>query len=178
MHITRQAVLFAGVCLATMSCNAFAEPGRISEDESRVAATAASSGSCANLTTVDFMTDDNLNASTNSTNFVDVPNANVPFTQGANGCVVVTFSAENWAPSNRLTLLRARLDSSTTAQPGSIQLSGDDDENYNGKWARAHSFTFVFSSVASGSHNVQIQYESWNGGRVYLYKHTTVVQHP
>lgn len=178
LKIVQRVIVMASLCLAAMSCGALAEPGRISEDDSRVAATAASSGTCGNLATVDFKTDDSLNASTTSTNFVDVPNAKISFTQGSPGCAIVTFSAESWAPSNRLTLIRARLDSSTTAQPGSIQLSGDDDENYNGKWARAQGFTLVFPSVSSGSHTVQIQYESWNGGKVYIYKHTTVVQHP
>jgi hypothetical protein len=178
LNIAQRVTVMGSLCLATMTGGALAEPGRITEDESRVAATAASSGTCGNLATVDFKTDDSLNASTTSTNFVDVPNAKISFTQGSPGCVIVTFSAESWAPSSRLTLIRARLDSSTTAQPGSVQFSGDDDENNNGKWARAHGFTLVFPSVSSGSHNVQIQYESWTGGRVFLYKHTTTIQHP
>jgi hypothetical protein len=138
------------------------------------------SGSCSGLTEVFYKADDDFNSTTSSGDFVDVPGTSISFTQGGSvsGCAIVTFSAESYAEFGRLLLVRARIDDASTAAPGAIQFSGDDDEDEDGRWARAHSFTFIFPSVAPGNHTVTMQYRSLRYGRaVHLGKHTTVVQH-
>lgn len=170
----------AGLWLFAMAAAASAEPtGRL--PDASASTTAPVSGHCVSMTAIDFQSDNSLNASTTSSNFVNVPNALISFTQGGagNGCVIVTFNADAWAPSGRLLQVRTLLDGAVVAQPGLMQLSGDDDENNNGKWSRAHSATFILPSVAPGAHTIAVQYASGNSGfRVYLYKHSTVIQHP
>lgn len=137
-------------------------------------------GSCTNISNVKFKTDDNPSSSTNSSAFSDISSGNVTFTQGGDsaGCVIVTYSAESFAPYGRLLRIRARLDGSKVAEPGAVQFSGDDDENEDGGWARSRSFTFIFPSVAPGEHTLNMQFRSSiSGKRVYVGKQTTIVHH-
>jgi hypothetical protein len=137
-------------------------------------------GGCTDVTKVNYKSDDSLNKSTSSTNFVNLPNGSVSFTQGGtgSGCVIVTFAAEAFARVSRILQIRARLDNSSVAAPGIVQLSGDDDEDGDGDWARAHAFTFIFPSVAPGAHTVRMQFRSvFFSEPVTIHKHTVVVQH-
>jgi hypothetical protein len=174
-------VALSALLLSAAAGTGFAENnGRAPDGPSAPAPQAVVSGNCANVSIVNYKSDDSINHSTTSTSFVDVPNSTVFFNQGGTGnsCVIVTFTAETFAPASRLLQVRARLDNSVTASPGVVQLSGDDDENGNGDWSRSHAFTFVFPSVASGSHNVRMQFRSvYFFERVYIHKHTVVVQH-
>jgi hypothetical protein len=109
-----------------------------------------------------------------------VPNTNVFFTQGgtSSGCVIVTFTAETFARVGRLLQVRARLDNAVTAAPGVVQLSGDDDEDGDNRWSRAHAFTFIFPSVTPGPHTVRMQFRSvFFFEPVFINKHTVMVQH-
>jgi hypothetical protein len=137
-------------------------------------------GACTDLSNVKFKTDDNPSSSTNSSAFGDISSGNVTFTQGGEsaGCVIVTYSAESYAPYGRLLRIRARLDGSKVAEPGAVQFSGDDDENEDGGWSRSHSFAFVFPSVEPGEHTLNMQFRSATSGkRVYIGKQTIVVHH-
>lgn len=155
--------------------------GRAPDGSQAATPQAAVSGGCTDVTKTNYKTDNEINKSTSSTGFVNVPNSSVSINQGGTGssCVIVNFTAETFAPGDALMQIRARLDSSVTAAPGVVQLSGDDDENGNGDWSRSHAFIFIFPSVAPGWHNVRIQFRSVDSFReVTIHKHTVVVQHP
>lgn len=165
--------LGANTALAADTANGFAQSAADG------AARTVYSGSCTGMTAIDYKSDSNYDASTLSASFVSVPNATFAFNQGAPGCAVVSFTTEAFAPANRVILVRARLDGATNAAPGVVQFNGDDDEDGDGRWGRTHGFTFVFPSVAAGAHSVTIEYRSGTDGRrVFIGKHTTVVQHP
>lgn len=152
--------------------------GQASQTEARDSSRAISSGNCAGLTATKFKADTDVNDTTSSGSFVTVHGTAISFNQSAAGCVIVTFSSESYAEFGRLLYVRARLDGATTAAPGAIQFSGDDDEDEDGRWARSRSYTFIFPSVASGNHTVTMEFRSGAFGRaVHLGKHTTVVQH-
>ncbi len=73
---------------------------------------------------------------------------------------------------NNIVFVRAYLDNTTAALPFEVQYSGDD-----GNFAHAHSYEFVFPSVAPGAHVVRGEFRSnLNGNTVTVLRHTTVVQ--
>lgn len=179
-----RSLLAAGLALSGMTILATAgmaaENGQMPSNTRAAEPRTIESGTCTEMTKVKFKSDNSIDGSTVSGSFVDVSGANVSFTQGgsSSGCVIVTFTAEVFAPKSRLMFVRARLDGSKNAAPGAVQLTGDDDEDGDDAWARSHSFTFIFPSVSPGSHQLNIQYRSGLGGeRVFLGKHTTVLQY-
>jgi hypothetical protein len=119
---------------------------------------------------------DSPNVSTDLTTFKTLSEATVSFTQGgtAASCVVVRFSAESFVTSfNGIVFVRAFLDNTTAAVPGEVQFSGDDGNRY-----RAHSYDFIFPSVAPGAHVLRMQFRSGTGGdTVFIKRRTTIVQH-
>ena len=171
----------SAVLLSAAAGIAFAENnGRAPDGPQAATPQAVVTGACTDMTKVNYKSDNSINKSTSSTSFVNVPNTGVSFTQGgaSSGCVIVTFTAEAFAPGSRLLQIRARLDDSVTAAPGNVQLSGDDDEDGDGRWARSQAFAFIFTSVAPGSHFVRMQFRSPDVfGSVLIHKHTVVVQH-
>lgn len=174
-------VALSALLLSAAAGSGFAEnTGRAPDGPQAAAPQAVVSGNCANVTKINYKSDENIDKFTSSSSFVNVPNAGVSFSQGGtgSGCVIVTFTAEAFAPGGRLLQVRARLDDSVTAAPETVFLSGDDDEDGDGRWARSRAFTFIFPSVAPGSHFVRMQFRSPDiFGRVYIHKHTVVVQH-
>jgi len=181
MNINMLHVAVSALLLTSVADIGHAEStGRAPEDSRAAAPTAVLSGGCSDANKINYKSDDSINKSTFSSSFVDVPNSAVLFTQGGAvaSCVIVTFTAEAFAPGSRLLQIRARLDNSVTAAPGNVQLSGDDDEDGDGRWARSQAFTFIFPSVAPGPHNVRMQFRSPDVfGNVYIHKHTIMVQH-
>jgi len=181
MKITMLRVAVSALLFSSMTDIGHAEnTGRAPEDSRAAAPAALQSGGCVNMTKINYAADDSINKFTSSTGFVNIPNSVVSFAQGGttNDCVIVTFTAEAIAPANRLMLVRSVLDSSVVAAPGGVQFTGDNDEDFDGRWARSHAFTFVFPSVAPGLHNVKMQFRSpATFGNVYIHKHTVVVQH-
>lgn len=143
------------------------------------AAPLVTSGTCTGMTVINHKEDNSTSAWTTSSSFAAVPNTTVAFSQGSNGCVVVTFSAETYAPhTDDFFIARAVLDTGATAQPGPVTLSGNDDENNNQQSVRTHGFTFVFPSVTAGAHSVTVQYRSFNAGhQVFVGKHSVLVTH-
>ena len=171
--------LALGLALALSgSALAVEHNGQASTAENRDSSRAVVSGNCDGLTATKFKTDTDANDSTSSGNFVTVHGTSTAFNQSLAGCVIVTFSSESYAEFNRLLYVRARLDGATTAAPGAVQFSGDDDEDGDGRWARSRSYTIIFPTVAAGNHTVTMQFRSLSfGTSVHLGKHTTVVQH-
>ncbi len=156
------------------------ESGRVSDTAQAAVSRAVVSGACTGVTEMKYKSDDTINKTTSSSSFVNLPNGDVTFTQGGigNGCVIVTFTAEGFARLNRRVDVRARLDNAVIAAPRTVWFSGDDDEDADGAWARAHAFTFIFPSVAPGAHTVRMQFRSGRFSEpVFIHKHTVVVQH-
>jgi hypothetical protein len=133
-------------------------------------------GACPTVGT-HFVTADDTGKSTTSTTYVDVPNMSVTFVQGRAGCVLVNFSAWTFAPGDALLFVEALMDGVTVAAPGEVQLSGDDDEDVDGSWARAHAFNFAIPAVSAGSHTIKIQFRSYDGKMVFIHRRSLMVQH-
>jgi hypothetical protein len=145
----------------------------------RAAPQAAETGEC-NAQRVSFTASTLTNSATTSTSFVDVPEGSVSFTQHgtSSDCVVVYFTAQSFAPASRgLLMVRAVLDGGTVLSPGQQQFSGDDDEDFDGRWARSHAFSWAVNNVAPGAHKIQIQFRSFYGDKVFVHQHTTTVHH-
>jgi hypothetical protein len=138
-------------------------------------------GSCAPAR-INFIATNTTDRKTRSAEFVNVPQASVSFNQRADGCVVVHFSAVVLARTifdqPQRIVIRAVLDEGQKiAVPRDVQLSGDDDEEGDGRWARAHSMFFVFPEVPSGIHKMNLQWKSPEGGDVFIHQHTVLVHH-
>ena len=121
---------------------------------------------------------------TSSMAYAAAPQSSVGFQQQADGCVIVYFSGVVFAPGARAVarriLLRAVLEGAGTelvATPSDVQLSGDDDENFNGLGARAHSMIFVFPAVNAGHYRVAVQWKTPDGNTVHLHQHSLFVRH-
>lgn len=95
-----------------------------------------------------------------------------PFFKGgaSASCVIVRFSAITFAVVDNRVEIRAYLDNGPAALPAAVMYS----DGSGG--AGAHSFEFIFPSVAPGFHVVRMQYRSPNGGLISVSRHTTVVQ--
>jgi hypothetical protein len=116
-------------------------------------------------------------ASNSTTAFANIPEASVTFAQGGTkpSCVIVRFSARTHtdsSPANNVVVIRAFLDNTTAALPAEVGYSGDD-----GTVFRAHSFEFIFPSVAPGVHTVRMQFRNRLGGTSRVLVHNTVVQY-
>jgi hypothetical protein len=116
---------------------------------------------------------------TSSETFVDVPNMSVSFKIGGTvpSCVIVSFSAYSFArlvdDVNQLLMVQATLDG-TALPPGEVQLSGDDDEDNDGEFARQHSMQWA-GPVNPGPHTVTIQFRSLFGASVFVHAPTMTV---
>lgn len=139
---------------------------------------AAAIGRCVTQRTTIKTNPEGDQVSTSATVFGNVPRSGLTFTQGgtAPSCVIVRFSAVTFAPEKRVLDVRVLVDG-RVAQPGPVLFSGDDDEDFDGRWARAHSFEFFVPNVAPGQRNVRVQARSFTGGPVFLNARSTVVQH-
>ncbi len=139
---------------------------------------AAATGVCATQRTTIKTNPESDLVQTSSTGFVNIPRSGLNFTQGgaASSCVIIRFSAIAFAPEKRVMDVRVLLDG-RLAQPGVVLISGDDDEDFDGRWARSRSFEFFVPNVAPGRHSVRVQWRSFTGGPVYVNSRATVVQH-
>jgi hypothetical protein len=91
-----------------------------------------------------------------SDRFAPVAGSLVRFTVGGvvSGCVIVSFSAQAYAPLGRLIWVRAVLDNAPSVD-GQIAFAAED-----GAFAQAHSYSFLFPSVTPGAHRIFLQYRS------------------
>ena len=115
------------------------------------------------------------NSQTGTSNlFTPVAGSLVNFTVlgAVNSCVIVSFSAQAYAPFGRLMWVRAILDGAQSVD-GQIAFVAE-----SGAFADAHSYSFLFPSVAPGAHRVFLQYRSQvNGQAVVINPFAVEVQH-
>lgn len=117
------------------------------------------------------VTADDTNLTTSSSMYSTVPGMVVDFTTEQKTKMIITFSANAWASDDRFILVRALADGQV-ADPGHVQLTGDDDSI-----ARCHSFTWVTKALAPGNHRVKIQWSSPSNLSVYMHKRSMVVMY-
>jgi hypothetical protein len=122
------------------------------------------------------VTDNALGFSTASTGFVDVPGMAIAI--GGGGCAIVHFSAFTFGNQvgspGGLEMVRATIDG-IPIPPGEFQLSGDDDEDGDGAWARQHSAHWALN-VGAGGHLIKIQFRSFFAAdTVFIHKPTMTV---
>ena len=100
---------------------------------------------------------------------------------GVNSCVIVSFSAQAYAPLDRLIWVRALLDGVPSVDGdrpdpstrGQIAFAAED-----GAFAQSHSYSFLFPSVRPGAHQVFLQYRSEaDGDAVNIDRFAVEVQH-
>ncbi len=99
--------------------------------------------------------------STNSSTFVDVAGSDVSFNIGGsnNTCIIVSFSAQGFAPSGRLMHVRALRDGSIESVDSAIQFVAESTT-----FSDAHAYNFVFTNVPPGAHTVKMQFRSQTSG--------------
>jgi hypothetical protein len=116
--------------------------------------------------------------STTSTSFVDLPGMSVTFNVpgAAVTCLKVDLAAMTFAAAGAELLFMRVLVDGNEILPGPIQWSGDDDENANGRWARAHAASF-YTTVFPGVHNVRAQFRSFGGQSVFAHARSISVNH-
>jgi hypothetical protein len=133
----------------------------------------AARGNCGALPQVNTVHSTNTQTGT-SNNFAPVAGSLVNFTVGGTvkTCVIVSFSAQAYAPLGRLIWVRAMLDSAPSVDE-QIAFAAED-----GNFAQAHSYNFLFPSVAPGAHQVFLQYRSQvNGQAVNIDDFAVEVRH-
>jgi hypothetical protein len=138
----------------------------------------SATGSC-KPALLDYVENTTDGQGTSSASFVDLPGTSVTFTQGgtAASCVEVDFTAMTFAAAGALLEVQPVLDGATLGVPSVTQLSGDDDENADGKWSRSHAFDFIFPSVAPGSHTMKMQFQSVGSLTVIINRNAMLVRH-
>jgi hypothetical protein len=112
-----------------------------------------------------------VNGQRTSDVFGNIPEAAINFVQGGNSpsCVIVKFSAVTFGDQ---LLIRALLDGVAVPVPDEVLYSSGDSQG------DAHSFYFVFPSVAPGNHTIRMQYRLANTpGAAIVQRHTTLVEH-
>lgn len=133
---------------------AFAETGVA--PGSAKAARLVTAKNCGALTRVKVKTSNDLTGQgTFSTTFVDVINSPTSFRQKGSGpgCAILNFSAQAWPSGNtNLIYIQALLDGVTPSLAGEIQFNAGPET-----YSDAHSYNFVFPSVAPGLHVVKVQ---------------------
>jgi hypothetical protein len=135
--------MIAALCGAVFC--AFAATGSLAATD------AAKTGNCS-PTAGKYMVSGHIVSSTTGSTFVAVPQARVTFTQGAKGCVKVTFVGQvgGGAPVNGQMQIRAMLDGVASAESP----IGYFDNTVDG----AQSYVFIFANVAAGPHTVTMEY--------------------
>ena len=141
--------------------------GEIAGSDAQDAASETHIGTCTGISKISYA-QSTTPVGTASTAYVNIPGGSVSFTTASTSCVAVDFAAEAYAPNNGLMLVRALLDGRPCPLSEDWQLSGDDDEDNDGRWARAHAYNCVFNPVAAGNHVLTMQYRSFFGGSVFL----------
>jgi hypothetical protein len=152
MNLTTSLFVFRAVVTAGLlaACSAAANAAVIAQD-------------CGNLgkTVVGHRND---SQTTSSSTFVPVVGSGFGFKTARNGCVLVTFSAQAFAPIDRLIWVRAVLDGVTEAVDGQVAFVA---ESHN--FATTHSYTFLFPLVAAGAgHSVALQWRSQVAGQTVI----------
>ena len=106
--------------------------------------------------------------------FIDMPGVTAQFVQGgtSNGCVIVTFSAESFAPVGFGMTVRPVLDVSGRSVPADMQFAANDPDLYTARTA-----VFIFRNVTPGSHTVRMQFRAHSTERTEIGSYSLVVQY-
>jgi hypothetical protein len=167
--------VLAAVAAVAVPSAVFAQDGTAGRDVAPQAVTTLTKCTAGHLS---FKTDNaSPSASTTSTSFVDVANTSITFKIGGTkpACATVTFSGYTFAAAgSELMFVQAVIDGVPIA-PGSVQFSGDDDEDSDGAWARSHQAQWIAPGLAPGTHTAKIQFMSLTGQTVFIHKATTTV---
>jgi hypothetical protein len=121
---------------------------------------------CAALKNIDFAaTNGPEMVSTSSTTFANLPPLAVTFTLpgtvgAGKNCLKVDVSAVTFQATDGPIIIRVLLDGATEFLPNQVQWSGDDSEDANFQWARAHAANFYLPSVPNGAHTVTVQWRT------------------
>lgn len=110
---------------------------------------------------------------TNAKTYKDVTGTGVSFTQGAAGCVEVSFSAEAATVPGELLLTRVVLDGSTICVPAGNIFASDSPSSD----LADHAMNYICPGVAAGDHTAKVQFRSRFGGKVALDYRTTIVRY-
>jgi hypothetical protein len=103
--------------------------------------------------------------------FKTIPATPINFTAGAaSNCVLVQFSSVFLATNDNGLHLRAVIDNNIVGSPPQIVV---DRPPYD----LAHSFTFVFTNISPGSHQLVLQWHNETNFNLLIGPHTTVVQY-
>jgi len=129
-----------------------------------------SSGTCAENTAAYSVSTDLQKSS--SRNYRDVTGTSVTFTQGAPGCVEVSFTAEGAATPHELLITRALLDGRECLPTDNIFASDSPSSDL-----ADHAMNYICPSVSAGAHTAKIQFRSRFGGKVALDYRTTIVRY-
>src|SRR6476660_6510590 len=106
---------------------------------------ACSAGAMAYSVSTDLQT-------TTSKNYRDVSGTGLSFTQGAAGCVEVSFSGEGATTPGNLLVIQAVLDNSTVCLPGDDNFASDSPSSD----VSDHAMNFICPNVSAGNHSIKI----------------------
>ncbi len=113
---------------------------------------------------------------TSSTGHVPVADMSRNFQTLRPQALLITFSAMTWARDDDIMYVVARVDG-VDAEPGEVQFDADSDEDLDGKWARCHSFQWVYPELKPGRHTVVIYFRSFTGSTAGAHSRTLSVFH-
>lgn len=109
---------------------------------------------------------------TSSRNYRDVTGTSVPFTQGAPGCVEVSFTAEAATTPRELLLTRVLLDGTECIPAGNIFASDSPSSDLGDR-----AMNYLCPNVSTGAHTAKVQFRSRFGKPVALDYRTTIVRY-
>jgi hypothetical protein len=132
---------------------------------------AVATGTCA-ATEESYSVSTDLQTTT-SKSFTDVEGTPVSFTQGAAGCVEVSFSSEAATMPNEILVTQVVLDSGTVCTPGDNLFASDSPSGD----PSVHEMNYICPTVAAGAHSVKVQFKSRYGSKVALDYRTTIVRY-
>ena len=121
-----------------------------------------------------YVSADDVSQMTSSTTLEPVPDMSLSFQSSERQTLLVTYSAYAYAASDELMHVAAFVDG-VGAHPGEVQFLGDSDEDGDAKWARSHSFQWVFPDLAPGNHTVEIFFRGGFGGTVFMHRRVLTV---
>ena len=138
-------------------------------------------GGC-RATKVKFLVSDSQGLNTSSAEYVPAPQTAVNFQKQTEGCVVLHFAGVVCAPGVRAVARRIQIravlqGTGAVAVPTDVQISGDDDIDFDDRWARARAMIFVFPNVAPGQYKAVIEWKSLTGHAVFLHQHSVLVRY-
>lgn len=109
---------------------------------------------------------------TASKNYQDVTGTTVSFTQGAAGCVEVSFSGEAATVPGEIVATQALVDGTPCLPANNLFASDSPSADL-----ADHAMNYICTGVSAGSHTAKIQLRSRFGGKVAMDYRTTIVRY-